>query len=340
MLSPSADLQLQLSALAFYLEADLPTARKHLKTCLTSDPDNKRCAQAHRRLKNYEKSFKKLDRFKESGEWRAVLSVLKGAKVGGKTMKEDIEAYIEHNLLHLPGTGEEEDAAGDPLLGPLLVDVADKSELLFHLTKDTCKAHVQLEQLERASPFCEQVLQRDPENADALTCRGEQAMKEERYEDAIRDFGAAFRATGNSDNNIRARLLKAQKRHKLASTKDYYKVLGVARDADERTIKKAYRGLARLHHPDKGGSQEKMAQINEAFGVLGDAELRQKYDAGDDPNDPMAQAGQGGAGNPFMFQGGGHPFAQFFQQQGGGGGQQFFKGGSGGGGQQFQFHFG
>ena len=69
-------------------------------------------------------------------------------------------------------------------------------------------------------------------------------------------------------------------------------------------------------HPDKGGSEAKMAAVNEAYEVLSDPELRQRFDNGDDPNDPMA--GQGGG--PF-FQGGGFPggFAQFFQQSGFGG---------------------
>ena len=106
-------------------------------------------------------------------------------------------------------------------------------------------------------------------------------------------------------------------------TKDYYKVLGVSRDADERTIKKAYRRLAREHHPDKGGDQEKMTQINEAFGVLGNAELRERYDNGDDPNDPT---GGQHASYEDMFAHGAHPFAQFFQQahfQYGGGAHDF-----------------
>jgi DnaJ family protein C protein 3 len=90
-------------------------------------------------------------------------------------------------------------------------------------------------------------------------------------------------------------------------------------------------------HPDKGGTEAKMATVNEAYEVLSKpgsslsyslasltngplAELRARFDAGDDPNDPMA----GQQGHPFTGSfGGGHPFAQFFQQQGGSGGFQF-----------------
>lgn len=50
-----------------------------------------------------------------------------------------------------------------------------------------------------------------------------------------------------------------------------------------------------------------MAQVNEAFGVLGNAELKERFDNGDDPNDPAG--GQGGHANP--FQQGGNPFQHF-----------------------------
>ncbi|MFN8421417.1 MAG: DnaJ C-terminal domain-containing protein [Anaerolineae bacterium] len=63
---------------------------------------------------------------------------------------------------------------------------------------------------------------------------------------------------------------------------DYYKTLGVARNADDKEIKKAYRNLARKYHPDKNpGDQEaesKFKQINEAYEVLSDADKRRKYD--------------------------------------------------------------
>lgn len=66
------------------------------------------------------------------------------------------------------------------------------------------------------------------------------------------------------------------------ASKDYYGVLGVDRDADEKTIKKAYRRLARKYHPDvnqdDSDAEDKFNAVAEAYEVLGDKDTRAKYD--------------------------------------------------------------
>ncbi len=64
----------------------------------------------------------------------------------------------------------------------------------------------------------------------------------------------------------------------MASTPDYYKTLGVARTASTAEIKKAFRKLARTHHPDAGGDEAKFKEINEAYEVLSDEKKRKLYD--------------------------------------------------------------
>jgi curved DNA-binding protein len=63
--------------------------------------------------------------------------------------------------------------------------------------------------------------------------------------------------------------------------RDYYEVLGVPRDADEDRLKKAFRSLARKHHPDVSkdeGAEARFKEVNEAYSVLSDPEKRRKYD--------------------------------------------------------------
>jgi len=59
---------------------------------------------------------------------------------------------------------------------------------------------------------------------------------------------------------------------------DYYKRLGVGRNASPEDIKKAYKKLAMQHHPDKGGNQKTFQEINEAYDTLKDPRKRQQYD--------------------------------------------------------------
>jgi DnaJ-class molecular chaperone len=102
--------------------------------------------------------------------------------------------------------------------------------------------------------------------------------------------------------------------------RDPYEILGVAKSASEAEIKKAFRGLAKKHHPDKHAgdkdAQKKFQEISSAYDIVGDKDKRAKFDSGEID----AQ------GNPRGFdprQGGGfHPGGPF-GGQGAGGGREF-----------------
>ncbi|EGV66460.1 DnaJ-domain-containing protein [Yamadazyma tenuis ATCC 10573] len=107
----------------------------------------------------------------------------------------------------------------------------------------------------------------------------------------------------------------------LAQAKDYYKILDIGKDADDKTVKSAYRRLSKLYHPDKNPSEEaheRFIEVGEAYDVLSDPQKKKNYDTYGDPNaQPDNRIDLGDL------------FSQFFGGGGGGGGPM---GGRGGGG--------
>ena len=96
----------------------------------------------------------------------------------------------------------------------------------------------------------------------------------------------------------------------------YYEILEVESSATQEEIRKSFRRLAMVHHPDKGGDQATFQRINEAYETLQSPEKREQYDASQ--RNPFRGGGHPFAGgNPF---GGGyrHPFEPFFGHGGGG----------------------
>jgi DnaJ homolog subfamily C member 3 len=181
----------------------------------------------------------------------------------------------------------------------------------------------------KALPFCEEALKYNDHSLHGLLSKAQAQMEAENFEAAMATLSTA-REHHPGEERLNQLLHNAQMELKRSKTKDYYKVLGLTRDADELQIKSAYRKMVKIHHPDKAHKQgitkedaeKKMAAVNEAYEILSDPELKQRYDQGDDPNDHEQQ-------RQHPFQQGGHPF---------GGGNPF--GGHSHGGGQFNFKFG
>ncbi|KAF9567663.1 hypothetical protein CPC08DRAFT_814158 [Agrocybe pediades] len=360
LLQPSTQLLTRIFKLSYFLLPPSPAPLNALKQCLHYDPDSKSCLKLRRMLKAFEKSFTKLDELQEKEDWRGSVKLLltKDDKKNGDLWQRWEDALIEQ-------AGDEKELL--PLIPPTLVQASmpvqasstttakkSKKTAQIHLplaskvspqrqklVRVLCKSFTRLADVAKSSSeyksqrekWCDELLTLDgcKEDVDGFVGRGETLLVKEEFEEAVRTFERAFESSGRSDRDIHQRLQRAQKLLKQSKQKDYYKILDVSRDADAKTIKKAFRKQAKKAHPDKGGSEAKMALLNEAYEVLSNPELRQRFDNGEDPMDPMSQQG----GHPFAN--GQHPFAQFFQQ-GGPGGRGFpggFPGGQGG----FQFHF-
>eukprot|EP01130_Rhizamoeba_saxonica_P005409 TRINITY_DN2165_c0_g1_i1.p1 TRINITY_DN2165_c0_g1~~TRINITY_DN2165_c0_g1_i1.p1 ORF type:complete len:425 (-),score=112.42 TRINITY_DN2165_c0_g1_i1:123-1397(-) len=144
----------------------------------------------------------------------------------------------------------------------------------------------------------------------AYTRRAQCYIELEEFQSAINDYEQILQRDGNNREASQG-IRDAKKRQKMAERKDYYKILGVPKDASSRDIKKAYRIRARECHPDKNCETEEMRvkaeaefkDLVEAYEVLKDEEKRGKWDRGEDleemgvdMNDIFAQMFRGGMG--------------------------------------------
>ena len=222
-----------------------------IKQCLHFDPDSKPCKAAHKQIRAFDKLFAQLEKAGENHR-----EVIKLVTQEGTGLAAKFDKALEEAMAAM-------DAPLPASIVPKTISVRRTS-----IYRAACHAFVSNQQPMAGDKWCKALLTMDSNAQDALVNAGEMAMKKEEWEDAVRFFDRAFEASGRSNQNIHQRLQKAQQILKQSKKKDYYKVLGVSRDADLKTIKKAYRKMAIAAHPDKGGSEQKMATVNEAYEVL------------------------------------------------------------------------
>lgn len=299
---------LQISSMLFYSLGDTERGLSQVKKCLHSDPDSKECKALHREEKVVVKSMEKLNALLEKKQYASAAKVLLG---NAAESDPGLLAEVKENIAAGRVAGYIHPKAG--------------SDLYTRLMESACECYIGMNSYKKATPYCKEALGLNLNSLHGLLYQAQTQLDAENYDAAIATLNTA-KEHHQGSRQVQEKLQEAQTLLKRSKTKDYYKVLGVSRDADEATIKKAYRKATKEYHPDKAhvrgmtkeDAEKKMASINEAYEVLSNPDLKQRFDHGDDPNDPASQQG----GHPFH----GSPFGQ--------GGQQFvFRQG----GQQFQF---
>lgn len=217
------------------------------------------------------------------------------------------------------------------------------------LDKILCEAFAQTKQYQKGKPFCNNV--KDESNGiflPKMAAEIDSLLKQKKYGEArnlLKKFNPNVQRTAlfkrfysTIERRYRQQQQQQQQRHNqdhyqyqyhqynqqnnqnqfnspstINNAKDYYKILGVLRDVDDKELKKAYRAQTLKYHPDKyKGSdltseqmEEKMQDINEAYEVLSSPESREMYDRGNNPNERMSGPGGGqsrpGANQGFRF---------------------------------------
>lgn len=209
---------------------------------------------------------------------------------------------------------------------------------------------MKLKEWDAARDDCDQALKLDPTYMKAKRTRAKATGEGGNWEQAVKDL-KALSEENPGDNDLAKELRNAEIELKKSKRKDYYKILGVDKDAGDKEIERAYKKKAAVYHPDKTqGDKEKEAMFKdclEAKEILTDPQKRTMFDQGMDPNDPTSGMGGGGGGFPGGMGGGGGMqidpeilMQMFGGQMGGGmGGGHGGFGGSGGGGGMPHFAF-
>lgn len=150
-----------------------------------------------------------------------------------------------------------------------------------------------LGKLEQSIADCTLALNLDDSYIKAYLRRANSYQQTEQYEEAVRDLEKVYRLQRTQEHKRMLQEAKAQL--KRSKRKDYYKILGVSKTATDDEIKKAYRKMALLHHPDRHSSasasekaehEKKFKELGEAYAVLTDPKKRAMHDRGQDVNDP------------------------------------------------------
>ncbi|KAF8194641.1 hypothetical protein BJ912DRAFT_1030944 [Pholiota molesta] len=290
-LNPNSPDALALRGLVLFLTGRLPAALQHVTSALRLDPGHEPAQKLRKRIKDVE-------RLKEEGN------------VAFKTgkLQEAYEKYSE--CLERIGSLEEEGKGG---------------QIRATLLSNRATTLLKLDRQEDALADTDISLELAPNSFKALRTRARIQLHLEKYDASVADFKAAIQqaqtestATDAEVRALRNELKKAEAALKRSKTKDYYKILGVARDCNEADIKKAYRRESLKHHPDKGGDEEKFKLVVEANAVLSDPRRRERYDLGEDEDGMNEGGGMGGMGGGF---GGMSPMdmEELFASFGGGG---------------------
>ena len=205
----------------------------------------------------------------------------KKAKKLNKQM-ETVDAQLEQQQFS---------AAADELRRSLSTET-EVLPFVIRMKAKLCHVSGKLGDLSEVEKWCGEALALDPTDLNVMCDRADQYIDSDMLEEAIEEFRKA-KEIQPEFRRAKDGLDRALKLQKQASKRDYYKILGVKRTANNKEIKKAYRQLAHEWHPDmfpdpveKVRAEKKFIDIAAAKEVLTNSEKREKYDRGEDPLDP------------------------------------------------------
>jgi len=272
---------------AYLALGNVDSCKRDLSAILRSDPEHGEAKKLHRKLKKFSKALEEGANLEQTRQWAAAAAKYMSAA--------------------------EEFNTPPPVIGLML---------------GLCKCQTRLRKGKEAARWCSLAHDSDPSNLEYLFLYADALVLDEQDHKALQMLKAAQRQQPRS-GQLHSKVESLERSIKRKSKVDYYKALGLPRTATAKQIKKKYHEMARKWHPDKNPDDKEKAEtmfkkIARAYEVLGDPDLRARYDRGEDVDDPNAQQRGGGGfgGGPFGGFGGGfgadpHFSNMHFRQQGG-----------------------
>ncbi|CAB3385293.1 Hypothetical predicted protein [Cloeon dipterum] len=210
------------------------------------------------------------------------------AKVAYKKAKLTRQLKDEGNQLYNSGKLVE---AAEKYTSALEVDALNcvtNSKLFCNRAAVSAK----LNQFQEVIDDCNRALKLDPQYQKALLRRAIAYSELKNYEEAVKDYEALYKMNRSRENKKMWNDAKLEL--KKSKRKDYYKILGLSKNASDDDIKKAYKKKALEHHPDRHANTSDVEKkeherlfkdVGEAYAVLMDAKKRGRYDNGHDLDD-------------------------------------------------------
>ena len=202
-------------------------------------------------------------------------------------------------------SGKYQDAV-DLYAEALLVDPSNKGTNA-KILNNRAMCFLKLNKPTSAIEDCDKAISLDPTYVKAKRTRAKALGESGDWENAVKEL-KEINETYPGEAGLAKEIKNAELELKKSKRKDYYKILGVSKDAGDNEIKKAYRKAAIVHHPDKNPgdteAETRFKDLSEAYETLSDPEKRERYDSGADLIDPSEMFG-GAGGSPFGGMGGG-----------------------------------